>query len=78
MGEVRGQGLMIAVDLVSDRATRAPATPDVGAKVAEIAFREGALVRVSGNNIILSPPLILTDSEADKLCDALEVGLRSL
>lgn len=78
IGEVRGQGLMIAIDLVADRATRAPAAPDVGARVAEIAFREGALVRVSGNNLILSPPLIISENEADSLCDAIEVGLRSL
>lgn len=78
IGEVRGKGLMVAVDLVTDRDTRTPAPPEMGAKVAEIAFKEGALVRVSGNNLIISPPLILTEQEADSICDALETGLRAI
>ena len=78
IGQVRGQGLMIAIDLVADRATKQPASADVAAQVADVAFREGTLVRVSGNNVILSPPLILTAEEADGIADSLEAGLRSL
>jgi adenosylmethionine-8-amino-7-oxononanoate aminotransferase len=62
VGDVRGKGLMAAVELVTDRASRTPlmvGTPYVRALVGA-ARREGALVRVQGNRLILSPPLVFT------------------
>ncbi len=78
IGDVRGgRGLMIALELVSDRATKQPdkATP---LKVQEIAYREGAMVRVSGPNIILSPPLVLTEVDVTTILHALDAGFRAL
>lgn len=78
IGNIRGRGLMIAVDLVSNRETRAPVAADVAAKLGEAVMKAGALVRVSGNNMILSPPLILNEGEADALCDSIEAGFKAL
>ncbi len=76
VGDVRGgHGLMTAIELVSDRAAKTPAEAGTMARVQEAAYEAGALVRVSGPNLILSPPLILTEAEAAKILFALDAGL---
>ena len=76
VGEVRGKGLMIALDLVADKSTRLPIDPMDGqaARIAETARQEGVLVRPVGTKIILSPPLTLTKEEADKIASALKTA----
>ncbi len=76
VGDVRGgHGLMLALELVSDRAKKTPAAKDVTARIHEATYRAGVMVRISGPNIILSPPLILTAEEAAKIVEALDEGL---
>jgi adenosylmethionine-8-amino-7-oxononanoate aminotransferase len=78
IGDVRGgHGLMTAIEVVSDRATKAP-DKAMPAKVQEVAYAHGAMVRVSGPNIIMSPPLILTETDVDRILHALDAGFRSL
>lgn len=79
VGEVRGKGLMIALDLVKDRNTREPIDPQDGyANAVAAATRgAGALVRPVGTKIILSPPLTLQKEHADALVAALHTGFRS-
>jgi 4-aminobutyrate aminotransferase len=65
VGDVRGRGLMVGVELVRDRKTkeRAPAERDA---VVEAAFRRGLLLLGAGKNAIrFSPPLVLTKDQAD-------------
>ncbi|MDZ4094586.1 MAG: aminotransferase class III-fold pyridoxal phosphate-dependent enzyme [Paracoccaceae bacterium] len=79
IGDVRGgQGLMLALELVADRISKKPADKAVPARVQEAAYRAGAMVRVSGPNIILSPPLVLTTADAQVILVALEAGLAAL
>ncbi|WP_323040638.1 aminotransferase class III-fold pyridoxal phosphate-dependent enzyme [Gemmobacter sp.] len=79
IGDVRGgHGLMLALELVADRATKKPADKPVPAKVQDMAYKAGAMVRVSGPNIILSPPLVLTGADADVILAALDTGFASL
>ena len=79
VGDVRGgHGLMTAMELVSDRATQKPLDPLSSAKVQEVAYQAGAMVRVSGPNLILSPALVLTEQDVNVILGALEVGLASL
>lgn len=76
IGDVRGgEGLMLALELVSDRASRKPADKAVAGRVQEGAYKAGAMVRVSGNNIILSPPLVLTSADVAVIVGALDAGL---
>jgi adenosylmethionine-8-amino-7-oxononanoate aminotransferase len=74
IGDVRGVGLMVCLELVADRATKA--TLPRGAKqvtqVAREAYRRGAMIRTSGANIILSPALTISREQIDLLCDALD------
>lgn len=76
IGDVRGVGLMACIELVESKAGRKTLARgnDLPPKVARAAYRHGAMVRVSGPNIILSPPLIITREEVDILVDALDAA----
>lgn len=65
IGDVRGRGLMIGVELVRDRTTKERATDERNA-VVEAAFKRGLLVLGAGRNAIrFCPPLVLTADQAD-------------
>lgn len=74
VGDVRGHGLMLGIEMVADQASKAPLpkTSELPARVARAAYRRGLMVRVSGANLILSPPLVISEAELDYLCTALE------
>ncbi len=76
VGNVRGKGLMLCIEMVADPATRAPLpkTSDLPARVARAAYRRGLMVRVSGGNMILSPPLVISEAELDVLGSTLEAA----
>lgn len=76
VGEVRGKGLMIALDLVTNKETRESIDPSgpFAYDLAAVARREGVLVRPVGSKIILSPPLVVTQSHCDQLVAALDVA----
>ncbi len=74
VGDVRGVGLMVCLELVADqgRKTPLPRGAKEVAAVARSAYRRGAMVRTSGSNIIMSPALTISREEIDALCDALD------
>ena len=79
IGDVRGgQGLMTAIEMVSDRATKTPIDGATATVVQETAYQNGAMVRVSGPNIILSPPLILDEADANTILTALDAGFAAI
>ncbi|MGI8588245.1 MAG: acetyl ornithine aminotransferase family protein [Chloroflexia bacterium] len=72
VGEVRGMGLMIGIDLVEDRATRVPAA-DLRDTIVDEAFYKGLLLLGAGKGAIrLCPPLVLTPELADEGLTILE------
>ncbi|MGA1024911.1 MAG: aspartate aminotransferase family protein [Lutimaribacter sp.] len=76
IGDVRGgHGLMCALELVSERTSKAPIDKAVIGRVQEVAYQAGAMVRVSGPNIIMSPPLVLTAEDVQVILGALDAGL---
>ena len=76
MGDVRGKGLMVAVELVKDRETKEPAT-GWRSKVIASAFRKGLLILGCGENSIrLSPALSVTSEEVDRCLEIFEVALQ--
>ena len=75
VGDVRGRGLMASLELVEDRAPKKALDKTGLATIAETAYEAGVMIRVSGNNIILSPPLILTAADVAKIAQALDAGL---
>ncbi|MDE3153670.1 MAG: acetyl ornithine aminotransferase family protein [Acidobacteriota bacterium] len=65
IGDVRGRGLMIGIELVRDRQTKERAVEERNA-VVQAVFRRGLLVLGAGRNALrLSPPLVLTKEQAD-------------
>ena len=74
IGDVRGIGLMIAVEVVNDRRAKTPADAEMMSRLADIAYENGVLIRVSGNVMIMSPPLILSRAEAQVIVDALQAA----
>jgi 4-aminobutyrate aminotransferase len=72
VGDVRGLGLMLGVEIVRDQATKERA-PDLRDRLEQMAFQRGMLVLGAGqNNIRLSPPLVITAEQADFALDSLE------
>ena len=79
IGDVRGgHGLMCALELVSDRTTKKPIDKATPVKLQKAAYESGAMIRVSGPNVILSPPLVLTAEDVDTILAALRSGFQSL
>ena len=78
IGDVRGgHGLMCALELVSDRAAKTPIDKATIGRIQEATYAAGVMVRVSGPNIILSPPLVLTEADAAEVVAALDKGFAS-
>ena len=78
IGDVRGRGLMIGVELVRDRKTKERATAERDRVVREC-FTRGLLVLGAGQNAIrLSPPLVLTKEQADTALGILDAALRAI
>ena len=79
MGDVRGgHGLMCALELVSDRGSKTAIDKKTIGRIHRATYEAGAMVRVSGPNIILSPPLILTAAHVDTILSALDAGFASV
>ena len=75
IGDVRGRGLMIGIELVRDRQTKERAVTERDRVVLEC-FRRGLLVLGAGRNAIrLSPPLVLTRDQADTAVRILDEAL---
>jgi 4-aminobutyrate aminotransferase len=77
VGEVRGLGLMIGVELVRDQTTRERA-PELRDRAVQMAFERGLLVLGAGENTIrLCPPLVVTAEQCDFAMETLEDCLKS-
>lgn len=79
IGEVRGLGLMIGVELVMDRVTKQPAAA-VASAVRDVCRQHGVLIGVGGqegNVIRLQPPLVIEESQLMAALDVLDDALAS-
>jgi 4-aminobutyrate--pyruvate transaminase len=67
VGEVRGVGLIGAIELYADPAKRTPFDPaqKAGARLAELALAQGLIVRAMGDSVAFCPPLIITAEQID-------------
>jgi 4-aminobutyrate aminotransferase len=72
VGEVRGRGLMIGIEIVKDQKSRTPGGP-MRDKIVDLAFERGLLILGCGETSVrLCPPLIVNQHEADIALDILE------
>jgi 4-aminobutyrate aminotransferase len=75
IGDVRGRGLMIGIELVRDRQSKVRAVDERNALV-QAMFRRGVLVLGAGRNAVrLAPPLVLSKDQADSVLKALDESL---
>ena len=75
IGDVRGRGLMIGIELVRDRKTKERATSERDALVMA-AFRRGLLILAAGQNTVrVSPPLVLSKDQAETAVRLLDEAL---
>jgi len=65
VGEIRRKGFMVGIELVRDRATKAPYPPGerIGHRVILAARKRGLMIRPLGDVIVLMPPLCITPDE---------------
>jgi 4-aminobutyrate--pyruvate transaminase len=77
VGEVRGMGLLAAVEIVADKPqkTAFPPTAGIGAWIQNRAMEHGVIVRAIANCIALCPPLICERHHVDELVDGLSKAL---
>jgi 4-aminobutyrate--pyruvate transaminase len=79
VGDVRGLGLIGAIELAADPARRQPfdAARGVGAYLVQRAQAHGLIVRVMAGDIIaFSPPLVITEAQIDEMLDKFDLALR--
>ena len=79
IGDVRGgQGLMAAIEVVSDQRKKTAMSMDEMKKLHQNTYEAGAMVRLGLNNILMSPPLVISEAEVDQILDALDYGFSSI
>jgi taurine-pyruvate aminotransferase len=84
VGDVRGKGLLIGVELVKDRTTKEPVSSARITDIVDFCRDNGLLVgrggggRSYGNTITLSPPLVITRAECDRIVSTLDRALGTL
>jgi putrescine aminotransferase len=71
VGEVRGVGMLGAIELVKNKATREryPSEMGVGMICRGHCFANGLIMRAVGDTMIISPPLVISKAEIDELVD---------
>jgi putrescine aminotransferase len=78
VGEVRGLGLLAGVEIVADRGTRAPFPDGRGsALVRRHCLEQGLIVRAISDTIALSPPLVISEAEIDRVAEIVTAAVRS-
>jgi adenosylmethionine-8-amino-7-oxononanoate aminotransferase len=84
IGDVRGKGLLLAFELVADRATMAPLEPSLNAhaRLVERAFEQGLIVYSrrtrggrAGDHVLVCPPMVVSDAEIEELMAMLILAL---
>ncbi|MFW9864832.1 MAG: aspartate aminotransferase family protein [Candidatus Thorarchaeota archaeon] len=76
VGDIRGQGMMLGIEIVRDRDTKEPATQEM-LNVMEICRQNGVLIGkggIDGNVIRIQPPLELTPDQAKEACRVLDIA----
>ena len=78
IGDVRGgYGLMCALELTSDAEKKTPIDAKTIGAIHEKTYQAGVMVRAAGANLIMSPPLIITDNDVDTILNALDGAFKS-
>jgi 4-aminobutyrate aminotransferase-like enzyme len=80
IGEVRGKGLLIGVELVKDQKTKTPAAEEA-AKTRDLCREKGVLMGhggIKGNVLRIQPPLVIDRRQMDKVLEAIDESLKKV
>ena len=77
VGEVRGKGLMCAVEIVQDKATKAefPSADNIGVKVHAATQQRGLFSRLRGDVFCLAPPVVTSTEQLDRIVEILAAAI---
>ncbi|MBS0125829.1 aminotransferase class III-fold pyridoxal phosphate-dependent enzyme [Thetidibacter halocola] len=79
IGDVRGgHGLMTGIEIVSDRTKKTPMDAATMKRLHQATYEAGAMVRLGMHNILMSPPLTITEQEVDTVLSALDAGFAAI
>jgi L-2,4-diaminobutyrate transaminase len=80
VGEVRGRGFMIGIELVKDRATKAafPKEALVGRRLLKDLFGRGLISRALGDTLVFAPPLVAQRGDIDEIIAKFKAGLEAI
>ena len=77
VGDIRGKGMLVGMDLVRDRATKEkyPPSDQVGIRIRERAYELGLICRDQRDVIVIAPPLITTREDVDRIVAILDQAI---
>lgn len=80
VGDVRGSHLMVGIELIRDKSTKAPFTAEevLGTRVFVQCKKRGLIVRPIGDGIVLSPPLTINLTQIDWLISMLKDSIEAV
>jgi adenosylmethionine-8-amino-7-oxononanoate aminotransferase len=86
VGDIRGRGLLIGIELVADRADKTPADPALASRIKEAAMEQGLIIYPGsgtadgrrGAHVLLAPPFIYESTHVDELVTKLKTVLEDL
>lgn len=69
VGDIRGLGMLLAVELMADKKTKAPLDPklNAGSWIREWCWNHGMILRNNADILVIAPALILSEDEADEM-----------
>lgn len=79
IGDLRGgHGLMAGIEFVSNRDQKTPMDMPTMKRLHENIYQAGVMVRLVMHSVVMSPPLIITEAEVDKIINAIDAGIMAL
>jgi adenosylmethionine-8-amino-7-oxononanoate aminotransferase len=78
VGDIDGLGLMLAVEIVTDKASKGIPKPRLADIVQQRGFERGAMLRIVGNRLSYAPPCTITQAESDRALDIISSVLAEL
>lgn len=80
VGDVRGKGLMIGIELMKDRGTKEtfPMANRTGRQVLKAAAARGLITRALGDTLVFAPPLVINRAEVDELVEKFALAINDV
>ena len=69
---------MTGIEVVSDPSTKTPMDAETMKRLHKATYDAGAMVRLGMHNILMSPPLTISEAEVDQILSALEAGFTAI